>query len=62
MALTQNNQFASSQDAQTIPFENITNILNKASSLLPQTSVTTSSNKENASKADSTGERRGPMP
>jgi hypothetical protein len=42
--------------------ENVTNILNSASSLLPQTSTTNSSNKENAPKAPTTGAKRGPKP
>jgi hypothetical protein len=44
------------------PLENVTNILNSASSLLPQTSTTNSSNKENAPKAPTTGAKRGPKP
>ena len=43
-----------------LPLGNVTNILNSASSLLPQTSTTNSSNKENAPKAPTTGAKRGP--
>ena len=42
--------------------ENETNILNSASSLLPQTSTTKPSNKVNASKAPTTGAKRGLKP
>ena len=45
------------QATQTLPLENVTNILNSASSLLPQTSTTNSSNKENA---PSTGAKKKP--
>ena len=51
------------QTPQTIPLENVTNIFNAASSLLPQTSTTTSSNRANAPKAPTTtGAKRGPKP
>ena len=42
--------------------ENARNILNSASSLLPQNSTTNSSNKENAPKAPTTGAKIGPKP
>ena len=61
-ALLRANQVPNPQAAQTLPLENITNILNSASSLLPQTSTSTSSNKENAPKAPTTGAKRGPKP
>jgi hypothetical protein len=62
LALLRANQVSNPQAAPTLPFENVTNILQTASSLLPQTSTTTSSNKENAPKAPSTGAKRGPKP
>ena len=40
--------------------DNITNVLNSASNLLPQPSTSTSLNKENAPKAPTTGAKRGP--
>ena len=45
---------------QTLPLENVTNILNSASSLLPQTSTTKPSTTEKAPKAPTTGAKRGP--
>ena len=51
LALLRANQVSNPQATQTLPLENVTNILNSASSLLPQTSTTNSSNKENAPKA-----------
>ena len=51
------NQVSNPQATQSLPLENVTNILNSASSLLPQTSTTTSSNKENVPKAPTTGAR-----
>jgi hypothetical protein len=45
---------------QTLLLVNITNVLNKASILLPQPSTSTSPNKENAPKAPTTGAKRGP--
>ena len=62
LALLRANQVPNPQAAQTLPLENITNILNSASSLLPQTSTSTSSNKENAPKAPNTGAKRGAKP
>ena len=56
------NQVANPQAAQKIPLENVTNVLNTVSSLLPQTLEITSSNKGNAPKATNTGGRRGPKP
>ena len=50
------------QATQTLPLENVTNILNSASSLLPQTSTTKPSNKENAPKAPITRAKRSPKP
>ena len=43
------------QASHPIPLENVTNIFNSASSLLQQTSTTTSSNKENVPKAGTVG-------
>ena len=48
------------QAVQTLPLGNAANILNTASSLFPQASTITSSNKENAPKAPTTGNRRDP--
>ena len=48
------------QATQTLPLENVTNILNSASSLLPQTSTTKPSTTEKAPKAPTTGAKRGP--
>ena len=62
LALLRANQVSNPQAAQTLPLENVTNILHTASSLLPQTSATTSSSKENAPKAPTTGVRRDPKP
>ena len=56
------NQVANPQAAQKIPLENVTNVLNTVSSLLPQTLETTSSNKGDAPKATTTGGRRGSKP
>ena len=44
LALLRANQVSNPQATQTLPLENVTNILNSASSLLPQTSTTNSSN------------------
>ena len=57
LALLRANQVSNPQATQTLPLENVTNILNSASSLLPQTSTTNSSNKENA---PSTGAKKKP--
>ena len=62
LALLRANQVSNPQATQTLPLENVTNILNSASSLLPQTSTTHSSNKENAPKALTTGAKRGLKP
>jgi hypothetical protein len=48
LALLRANRVSNPQATQTLQLENITNILNSASSLLPQTSTKNSSNKENA--------------
>ena len=50
LALLRANQVSNPQAAQTLPLDNVTNILNTASSLLPQTSTTTSAMKENVPK------------
>ena len=42
--------------------EDVTNVLNAASSILSQKSATTSTNKKNASKVTTTRARRGPKP
>ena len=60
LALLRANQVSNPQAAPTLPLENVTNIVQTASSLLPQTSTTTSSNKENAPKAPSTGAKKKP--
>ena len=60
MALFRANQVSNPQATQTLPLENVTNILNSASSLLPQTSTTKPSNKENVPKAPTTGAKRDP--
>jgi hypothetical protein len=48
------------QASHPIPLENVTNIINTASSLLQQTSTTTSADKENVPKAGNVGAKRGP--
>ena len=53
------NQVANPKAARKIQLENVTNVLNTASSLLTQTLA---SNKGNAPKATTTGGRRGPKP
>ena len=62
LALLRANQGRNPQATQTLPLENVSNILNSVSSFLPQTSTTNSSNKENAPKAPTTGAKRGPKP
>ena len=53
---------ANPQATQTLPLENVTDVLNNVSGVLPLTSATTSSNRENATKATTTGAKRGPKP
>ena len=60
LALLRANQVSNPQATQTLPLDNITNVLNSASNLLPQPSTSTSLNKENAPKAPTTGAKRGP--
>ena len=60
LALLRANQVSNPQATQTLPLENVTNILNSASSLLPQTSTTKPSTTEKAPKAPTTGAKRGP--
>ena len=62
LALLRANQVSNPQATQTLPLDNITNVLNSASNLLPQPSTSTSLNKENAPKAPTTGAKRGPKP
>jgi hypothetical protein len=70
LALLRANQAANPQAIQTLPLENVTNVFNNVSNVLPQTTVTTttksSSNKENISQATTTAKttlsRRGPKP
>ena len=62
LALLRGNQVANIQAVQKIPLENVTKVLNTASSLLPQALVTTSSSKGNSPKATTPGGRRGPKP
>jgi hypothetical protein len=54
LTLLRANQVSNPQATLTLPLENLKNILNSASSLLPQASTTNSSNKENATKAPTT--------
>ena len=62
LALLRANQVSNPQASHPIPLENVTTILNSASSLLPQTSTTTSANKENVPKVGTNGANRGPKP
>ena len=62
LSLLRGNQIANPQAFQKKNIENVTNVLNTASSLLPLTFATTPSNKGNAPKATTTGGRRGPKP
>ena len=67
LALLRANQAANLQAIQKLPLENVTNVLNNVSNVLPQTRTTaTSSKKENTSQATTTGKntggRRGPKP
>jgi hypothetical protein len=62
LALLRANQISNPQDPHPKPLDNVTNILNTASSLLTQTSNTTSANKENVPKAATIGSKRDPKP